>query len=362
MAHIVMADDGIEFDGRTPLEKPLGGAETAFIGLAEAFAQRGHHVSVRNKCLEHITHNDVDWAPPETPIDGPIEAYIANRSVALLGRYPLARAKLFWIHNPAGYLLKRRYLGPLFRARPTIVFSGLYHASTYPWWAPHSSKKIIPYGVEDIFRSVEPDETLPPPHAIFTSNPLRSLDWILDLWANDIHPKVPEAELHVYSGASTYGQVGVSRFSEMDKILGNARELAHTGVRVKEPVPKAELARALTKARVLIYKGDPGETFCLSVAEAQAAGVPAVVQPIGSVGERVIDGFTGTVTLDRDHFARATISLLTDDKAWALRRQACLRSQRQWGWRDAAGEFEKLLLDDPASPPEPQPAAAATEN
>ena len=34
----------------------------------------------------------------------------------------------------------------------------------------------------------------------------------------------------------------------------------------------------------MLYKGDPGETFCLSIAEAQALGIPCVVQPIGSLG------------------------------------------------------------------------------
>ena len=38
MAHVVMADDGIAFDGATAEAGPLGGAETAFVALAEALA------------------------------------------------------------------------------------------------------------------------------------------------------------------------------------------------------------------------------------------------------------------------------------------------------------------------------------
>ena len=40
MAHIVMADDGIAFDGASAAAGPLGGAETAFVALAEALARR----------------------------------------------------------------------------------------------------------------------------------------------------------------------------------------------------------------------------------------------------------------------------------------------------------------------------------
>src|SRR4029077_16767665 len=47
MASVVMADDGIAFDGVMAETAPLGGAETAFVGLAEALAGRGHRVEAR---------------------------------------------------------------------------------------------------------------------------------------------------------------------------------------------------------------------------------------------------------------------------------------------------------------------------
>ena len=48
MARIVLADDGIEFDGRTPEERPLGGAESSVAALAGELAARGHDVQVMN--------------------------------------------------------------------------------------------------------------------------------------------------------------------------------------------------------------------------------------------------------------------------------------------------------------------------
>src|SRR5271165_1908477 len=50
MASVVMADDGIAFDGVMAERAPLGGAETAFVALAEALAARGHQVEARNRC------------------------------------------------------------------------------------------------------------------------------------------------------------------------------------------------------------------------------------------------------------------------------------------------------------------------
>ena len=93
----------------------------------------------------------------------------------------------------------------------------------------------------------------------------------------------------------------------------------------------------------MLYRGDPGETFCLAVAEAQALGLPAVVQPIGCVAERVVDGETGFVAESDDAFVERSVELLSDDRLWRRQHQAALARQRAWGWDSAAAEFEKLI-------------------
>ncbi len=343
MARVVMADDGIAFDGHSLGLKPLGGAETAFVSLAEALAARGHDVAIRNNCTRPGTVNGVDWAPLNEDLPDDCDMYIANRGDRLLALMPGARRTVFWIHNPARYLLKWRYLSKLWRRRPAIVFSGRYHADSYPTWAPCGERIEIPYGISDVFRTANPPETPPAPHAVFTSSPLRSLDWLLELWAVLIRPAVPDAELHVFSGPATYGEHGDARAARMAPVLARARELAAAGVVLRPPVAKAELARELAGARVLLYRGDPGETFCLAVGEAQAVGVPAVVQDIGCVAERVVDRETGFVTADDRAFVDAAIALLTDDELWRRQSEAAVVKQRGWGWPEAAAAFERLI-------------------
>ena len=85
---------------------------------------------------------------------------------------------------------------------------------------------------------------------------------------------------------------------EMEAVLARAEALHDSGVRRHPPVRPDELAEVLAEARVMLYRGDPGEAFCMALAEAQAMGLPAVVQPIGIVAERVIDGVTGVVAAD----------------------------------------------------------------
>jgi len=346
MAKILLSDDGIAFDGTTPDRGPLGGAESAVVALLEALAARGHEVSARNHCNAPVTHKGVGWAPLDSFPEHEIDLYIANRNAALL-RAPLrARRSVFWIHNPAHYLTKLRHLVPLCTARPAIVFSGAYHASTLPRWVPipAAGRVIIPYGIDARFLDAEPLETAPPARAIFTSNPLRGLSWLLDLWEREIAPQAPAAELHVFSGAATYGSAAVRKSDAMGAVLAKAQALAGCGVRLRDPVPKSALIGELRQARVMPYGGDPGETFCLALGEAQAMGVPCVVKPVGSVGERVRDGQTGTITTDDHVFASNVVRLLTDDSHWRAQHLAALALQRSWTWDDAAKAFERFLV------------------
>jgi glycosyltransferase involved in cell wall biosynthesis len=172
---------------------------------------------------------------------------------------------------------------------------------------------------------------------------LRSLDWLLDVWASAIQPRVPGAELRLFAGAATYGAVGAAKESPMSNVLDKAQSLAAQGVVVCNPVPKTRLVEEFASARVMLYRGDLNETFCLAIGEAQACGVPAVVGPLGSVVERVKDGVTGTVAPDAQSFAEAAVRLLTDESHWRTQHEAALSRQRAWGWDEAARAFESLV-------------------
>jgi glycosyltransferase involved in cell wall biosynthesis len=343
MADIVMTDDGIVFDGTTPGTAPLGGAEAAFLAVAEALAARGHRVAVRNRCAAALMHRGVDWAPLTARMPEVCDLYIANRGHRLIGLVPHARRRLFWIHNPGTYLRKFRYVRELLRYRPVIVTSGRYHARTVPWWMPSGGRAVIPYAMHDDFRHAAPLDSPPPPHAIFISNPLRGLDWLLDLWESRVHTALPSAELHLYCGPGVYGAAGAKHAAAMNAVLARADALHGKGVRRFSPLPRNALIAALRGARVMLYRGDPGETFCLAVAEAQALGLPAVVQPIGSLPERVQDGDTGFIAPDAESFARDAIALLSDDALWRRQHGAALRLQRGLSGDEVAQLFEALL-------------------
>jgi len=338
-----MTDDGVEFDAATPERKPLGGAEAAFLALATALAGRGHHVLVRNNCSAPIARDGIDWAPLATGVPDAADLYIGNRGHRLIGLVPRARSRVFWLHTPGDYVLKPRYLWPLLRHRPILVCSGAYHARTVPAWVPSGRRVIIPYGLDAEYRVAKARADVPPAIAIFTSNPLRGLDWLLDLWRARIRPAVPSAELHVYAGPQVYGAVGERKGDAMAAVLSRAEALSAEGVRCFAPLPKSELIGKLRAARAMLYRGDPGETFCLAVAEAQALGLPAVATRLGSLPERIEHGITGTIAKNADEFADAAIRLLTDGGLWRRQHEAALRDQLGLAWSEVAARFEALI-------------------
>lgn len=343
MARIVLADDGVEFDGKTLEQRALGGAENAIILLMEELAQRGHQVSVHNKCQAPLTYKGVDWVPLDQGLPQEADLYIANRGDKLIDLMPKAKHTVFWTHNPCRYMVKWRYLTKLWKVRPTIVFVGDYHATTLPSWVPDGGRKVIPLGLPPVFQQAEERTEPSAPRAIFTSNPLRGLDWLLGVWARNIYPHASGVELHVFGGPSVYGAIGDDKIKQMQEIFDRAAKMTDQGVVLRGPATKAQLIEELKQARVMIYRGDINETFCLAVAEAQALGTPCVVQDLGSMPERVVNGKTGTVAHGDDDFSAAAVKLLNNDEFWFEQHRECLRTQRNWGWAEAAAAFEELI-------------------
>ena len=97
---------------------------------------------------------------------------------------------------------------------------------------------------------------------------------------------------------------------------------------------------------MILYLGHKCEAFCLSLAEAQALGLPAVIAPVAALPERVIDGVTGFHHSDPDQFAQAAVSLFTDDALWRRQHEAAICHQQGIAWPEYAERFEKALLGD----------------
>jgi glycosyltransferase involved in cell wall biosynthesis len=327
-------------------EKSIAGTQTAFIELSRAFEQLGAVVNIYTDTLRILEERGRTWNQL-SQLDETVQydLMIVNVSPYLFENFKhiKTKRKILWIHNEAKYLLYWHRLKYLLKYRPVIVFSGKYHKSTLPFFIPTGGRKVIPFGISDAVLkmgscvSVESHKKV-----YFTSNPLRSLRWLVDLWVAEIHPKNPEAELHVFAGWKTYGAWGKSVKNRMQTEIEYASRFAENKIIIRDVMPKHELFKEMKQGRAMFYRGDRAETFCLAVAEAQALGLPAVVCDLGAMKERVEHGVTGFVAKNDKVFIESALNILRDDNLFYSISFNAIKKYSTINWKNAANKFLEI--------------------
>lgn len=324
-------------------EKSIAGTQTAFIELSRAFESTGCNVTVLTQAHKDLTTEFRLWRNIKSYIPtGLYDLLIINVSPYLLHDFKnvTAKKKILWIHNEAKYLLYWNRLKYVLRYLPMIVFSGKYHSSTFPFFIPTGGRRIIPYGLSPaVFEIEEINKTNVEKKVFFTSNPLRSLRWLVDIWVKDIYPAEPTASLHIFSNWKTYGAWGESVQNRMKAELDYAESFKEFNIVLRDVLPKKELFHELKTARAMFYRGDKAETFCLAVAEAQALGIPAVVCDLGSMKERVENEITGFVAKNDKEFIEASLNVLSDDNLFDSMSYSAIKKYSTINWKMAAHKF-----------------------
>ena len=337
---IIMVDQDSSFDGNSYRSEPLGGTESAFVCLAEALSKLGHLVIAATKIKHAIKIEGVSWLPITSKFDE-CDIYICNRAPELLSKAPINSKKVLWLHNPGNYLKKLKNIKKLLFNDLVLVCSGDYHFQTIPFWLKNRTVKV-PLGLSDeIFKFSRDYKDIPEPISVFSSNPERGLIWLSQLWKEKISIKIPSSKLLLFAGYETYGG---RKKSLIKNILQNVKNLNSSNIEINKPIKKKELFKKIFFSRIMLYRGDVGETFCLSVAEAQGLGVPAVVKSVGSLPERVVHNVTGFVVNNDDEFVRSAITILTDDELWKKMSNNCMKIQRENSWDKVAKEFIAAVI------------------
>ena len=341
---VTLVDDSIPFNGMTPAYQPIGGAEKAFASLPAALARQGHVVRAVNRSPNSLGFENVSWIhwdgrkPPIT------EVLIAFRKPSLLEFTRATRARILWVTGPPGYLQRPQVHEVLNRTDAKLVFLGNTHSQAYRADGENAVyyRSIAP-GVREEYRSMEEMPPDDPSTAVVTTHPKNDLDWLLDLWLQRIRPQAPSALLQVYSAAFKRAESGATLADDLQPIYEKARAAADHGVTIMAPSGDRDMAKVYGRARVHLYPGSEREMYCSTLAESQAAGLPAVARPVGAVKERFTDRQSGFLAPDDDAFVENALAMLNDDDAFSTARKTARRSGRGRSWDAAASEFETLF-------------------
>ena len=354
MARIIFADETGRYDGRALETRPLGATEATVIRVARELARLGHDVTAHTHCDEELTHMGVRWRPLSATPDETCDVYVAVHQPHLLGYVPRPKRRVIWVLWGANQLRHYKRIGQMWRYRPApILMSQAQMGDYWPVLPRRSDITLIHLPLPDDVRALPPLENPPPRRAIFASNPQRNLRALVGVWAEHILPNVPDAVLDVYGVHQlTEGQDAWTEWAGTVLPEG-VSDAVKRSVIVHPTAPRAHLLEAIRDARVMLYLGHKCEAFCVSLAEAQALGTPAVIAPVAALPERVIDGVTGFHQADPANFGRAAVRLLTDDALWRSQHEAALRLQQGLTVEEYTRRFEAALLGQ-----EPARAAA----
>ena len=338
-----MIDDSIPFDGYTPARKAMGGAEKAFATLPGALVRAGHRVTVFNNCKHPVMAEGARWQRLDGKRPTDVDAVIAFRKVGLLQTYRQVRKKLLWVTADPSYLTHPANAEVLESVDPTFMFVSDTQRQA---WSGKGNFAIVAPGVRREYLPKEDgaeEEYSPrPPVAITTTHPLHGLDWVLDVWMDQIRTAVPEARLQVFSNALSRDALK-SDSVELDQLRQKALKAADHGVVINAPQGDRGMAEEFSHARVHLYPGHQKDSACWTLRESQAAGIAAVAFDQGGTSEVMTNGETGFLVPDKAAFANVCIQLLTDDALQNGMARAASSVERRRTWDSTAQDILSLL-------------------
>ena len=348
MAKIIIADVTGSYDGSALETRALGGTESTVILTARDLARRGHDVTVHSNCEAELVDQGVRWRPISARPDETCDAYVAVHQPELLGFVPRPKRRVIWVLWGANQLRHYKKLWRMWLHPPKPILMSQSQVRDYwPVLPGRGDISLIHLPLPDAVRGHPPLAEPPPPRAIFASNPQRNLRALVELWGERILPRLPQAVLDVYGVNALKPGEEAWKVWAGTLLPADASPQLKASVRVHRPAPKDELLAAMRGARVMLYLGHKCEAFCLSLAEAQALGTPAVIAPVAALPERVIDGVTGFHRADPAAFAEAAIELMTDDDLWRRQHLAALELQQGNSVEDYVTRFEAAILGRP---------------
>lgn len=314
----------------------LGGAEGALIVLTRALARAGEEITVYASTSRPGEYDGVRWTPITELAQAPEpQVRVAVRYEESVLIAPASR-NIFWMldNQPANAAAFRAQAGG---SAPVVAASAAMVRLLRTVGIRDAFVIGHPIDLQEFFLA-EPGIARRP-LCLYSSIPDRGLDVALAIWPH-LRELVPDAELHVTSGYQLWGFTK-HEAHHLERDFTRAHSEI-SGIFVHGVVDRATMRFLQRTARVLLYPCREEEMYCLAVAEAAAAGTPAVTTNAFALSERIDDGVSGYLidgSIDSPRvqtaFTSLTADLLTDDNLWMGQSRAA---------RDKAGEADSVRI------------------
>jgi glycosyltransferase involved in cell wall biosynthesis len=346
----------------TPLERPLGGSQSALCYLATQLAADGWDVSLINntstpgvyagvRCLDRVT-----GVAPEILERADI-IVVSNHAMgrALRGAVGARARMVLW----SGHATNGPEIAPL---RDPIERAAWDAFALVSRW--QASEYVASFGIEPSRIAILRNAIAPafeihhareswfksgkPPVLAYTTTPYRGLE-ILRVAFPRIRASAPGARLKIFSGMKVY-QIPDERDPHRKLYR---RCAAIPGVEHIGNISQVELARAMSEVDILAYPSIFAETSCISVMEAMAAGCVIVASSLAALPETMAGhGVIVPLSDDPGRFASAYATAVQSviagarreptDMAAKLERQVAF-ARSTYTWKARAEEWRTFL-------------------
>lgn len=358
------------FCGDSLQHSPLGGTETALIGVTRSLAQNpDNEVIVFTKVEQTATYDGVTYHPlsflGKWSQTNETDVFITIRQ--WLPLVLPVRAKLHVYFSPDAYnqpAVQRAFdIGinienedlklPLFPAlffmdnADAVFCVGRWQAKTFVDILKFPEDKIFITANGVFLENFSPQPLAQrQPGIVYSSTPFRGLNHLITMIPK-IQQSFPELSVEVCSGMGVYG---ASREEDENTYGRLYQDLLALKAHSHGSILQKELARILCHNRVYTYPNTFEETFCISVLEAQAAGLPVVTSRRGALVERVTDGVDGFLISGNPgenaydtEFIKVTQELLTNDNLWQKMSDAAQKKAQTFTYDHLASQWQSYF-------------------
>jgi glycosyltransferase involved in cell wall biosynthesis len=287
-------DQHIEYDGRTPDERGVGGGITARVRMSRALARAGHDVVHVGNCPRRQIFDGVEYVPLEAFAGASPDVLILQSSGGALDLSPATKLDLrprhtiLWVQGtdrPGGV----EGLPIDVIVAPSRFVKDIVTAE----WAMPASQVVVSYnGYEaSLFDPVRPIER-DPYRLIYCSHPSKGLQPAYEV-LNLLRQEDARYNLQVLGGVGLWGGKNESPTD------------LPAGVEYHGLVGQQELSDALRISAFCMQLQNRLEPGALVVAEAKRAGCLLVASAVGVFPEQVTDEVNGLL-VDGDAFDPST--------------------------------------------------------
>ncbi|HYR42281.1 MAG TPA: glycosyltransferase family 4 protein [Terriglobia bacterium] len=360
---IVIYNNGIAFDGTTPLHQPLGGSESSVVYMARNLARCGHDVTVYcNTPSPGASHRPLPEGEAEYVhyhqfftdyTSARWDVLISFRSFDpfLLGR--VAARMIYWTGDASDQPALEHFEHAALQENIDLIFCvSNWHRRSFIEAFDLPSEKVIATRNGFCPELTSHATVRQWSRCAYSSTPFRGLEILLKMFPL-MRACNSDLELDVFSSMKVYGWTPEADQNAFGAIYEHARQ---PGVSWHGSVAQPVLLKNLGKTGLFLYPNTFAETSCIAAIEAQASGCVVVTSARAALNETVQNGKTGVclqgnpASADyQQEFIATVTGLLRNPARLAELSDAAMRHAFQYyAWLRIASEWTDMFAAMPA--------------